>query len=149
MESGTPWRDTAWAMSQENLELAARWYEPWAAGKSELLTDMPRISELCHQNVEWSQREEGWTHHGREGVREALETWLESFDEYKYEVQQMIDCGGDEVLVVGVEVGRGATSRVEVRSVSYELLTIRDGKIVRFREFHEESEALEAAGLRE
>jgi ketosteroid isomerase-like protein len=124
-------------MSQENLELAARWYEPWAAGKSELLTDMPRISELCHQNVEWSHREEGWTHHGREGVREALETWLESFDEYKYEVQQMIDCGGDEVLVVGV------------RSVSYELLTIRDGKIVRFREFHEESEALEAAGLRE
>ena len=59
----------------------------------------------------------------------------------------MIDCGGDEVLVVGVEVGRGAISGVEVRSVSYELLTIRDGKIVRFREFHEESDALEAAGL--
>jgi ketosteroid isomerase-like protein len=86
---------------------------------------------------------------GPRGVREALETWLESFDEYRYEVQRMIDCGGDEVLVVGLEVGRGAISGVEVRSISYELLTIRDGKIVRFREFHEESEALEAAGLRE
>jgi hypothetical protein len=52
-------------------------------------------------------------------------------------------------LVIGVEVGRGAISGVEVRSISYELLTIRGGKIVRFREFHEESEALEAAGLRE
>jgi ketosteroid isomerase-like protein len=40
-------------------------------------------------------------------------------------------------------------SGAEVRSVSYELVTFRDGKIVRFREFHDESEALEAAGLRE
>jgi ketosteroid isomerase-like protein len=52
-------------------------------------------------------------------------------------------------LVVGVEVGRGAMIGAEVRSVSYEPLTFRDGKIVRFREFHDESEALEAAGLRE
>jgi ketosteroid isomerase-like protein len=136
-------------MSEENVELATRWYEPWATSKSELLTDMPRISEFCHPEVEWSHREEGWVHRGREGVREALETWLESFAEYRYEVQEMIDCGGDEVLVVGVEVGRGAISGVEVRSVSYELLTIREGKIVRFREFHEESDALEAAGLSE
>ncbi len=31
----------------------------------------------------------------------------------------------------------------------HELLTIRDGMIVRFREFYDESDALEAAGLRE
>jgi ketosteroid isomerase-like protein len=136
-------------MSRENVELAARWYEPWETSKAETLTALPRLIELCHQEVEWSQREEGWTHRGREGVREALETWLESFDEYRYEVQRIVDCGDDEVMVVGLEVGRGAMSGVEVRSVSYELLTFRDGKIVRFREFHEESEALEAAGLRE
>ncbi|HZK50774.1 MAG TPA: hypothetical protein VFD47_04330 [Actinomycetota bacterium] len=40
-------------------------------------------------------------------------------------------------------------SGAEVRSVNHELLTVRDGKIVRFREFYDESEALEAAGLRE
>ena len=56
-------------MSQENVEMAARWYEPWATGKSELLTDMSRIMEFCHQNVEWSHREEGWTRRGREGLR--------------------------------------------------------------------------------
>jgi ketosteroid isomerase-like protein len=95
------------------------------------------------------ERTRGWTHRGREGVREALETWLESYEEYRYEVQRIVDCSDDEVLVVGFEVGRGSMSGVEVRSVSYELLTFRDGKIVRFREFHEESEALEAAGLSE
>jgi ketosteroid isomerase-like protein len=136
-------------MSQEKVELEIRWYEPWATSKAEVLTDMPRVMETCHPEVEWSQREEGWTHRGREGVREGLELWLESFDEYRFEVQRIIDCGGDEVLVVGLEVGRGAMSGAEVRSVSYELLTIRDGKIARFREFHDESEALEAAGLQE
>jgi ketosteroid isomerase-like protein len=88
------------------------------------------------------------TYRGRAGVREALERWLESFDDYRFEIQRIVDCGED-VLVVGLEVGRGAMSGAEIRSVNYELLTIRDGLIVRFREFYDEREALEAAGLRE
>jgi ketosteroid isomerase-like protein len=113
------------------------------------LTAMPRTMEFCHPEVEWTSREDGLTYRGRDGVREALERWLESFDEYRYEVQRIIDCGGDDVLVVGLEVGRGAMSGAEVRSVNHELLTIRDGMIVRFREFYDESDALEAAGLAE
>ena len=137
-------------MSQQNVELAARWYEPWATtSKAELLADMPRAMELCHPEVEWNQREEGRTLRGREGVREALERWLDSFDEYRFEVLRIIDSGFDEVLVVGLEVGRGAISGAEVRSHTYELLTFRDGKIVRFRDFHDERDAFEAAELRE
>ncbi|HEX6584401.1 MAG TPA: nuclear transport factor 2 family protein [Thermoleophilaceae bacterium] len=137
-------------MSQENVELAARWYEPWAAtSKAELLADMPRAMQLCHPEVEWSQREEGRILRGREGVREALERWLDSFDQYRFEVLRIFDGGFDEVLVVGLEVGRGAISGAEVRSHTYELLTFRDGKIVRFRDFHDERDAFEAAGLRE
>ena len=136
-------------MSQENVELAARVYELWSTSKAELLARMSWMMEFCHPEVEWSQREEGWVHRGRDGVREALEEWLESFDEYRYEVQRIVDCGGDDVLVVGVEVGKGAMSGAEVRSVSYELLTFREGMIVRFREFHDESDALKAAGLSE
>jgi ketosteroid isomerase-like protein len=133
-------------MSRENVELAARWYEPWATtSKAELLADIPGAMELCHPDVEWSQREEGRTVRGREGVREALERWLDSFDEYRFEVLRIFDCGLDEVLVVGLEVGRGALSGAEVRSHTYELLTFRDGKIVRFRDFYDERDALEAA----
>ena len=53
------------------------------------------------------------------------------------------------MLVVGLEVGRGAMSGAEVRSVNHELLTVRDGMIVRFREFYDERNALEAVGLEE
>jgi ketosteroid isomerase-like protein len=135
-------------MSQENVELVARFYEQ-ATSKADLLTAMPRAMEFCHPEVEWTSRGDGLTYRGREGVREALERWLESFDDYRYEVQRIVDCGGDNVLVVGLEVGRGAMSGAEVRSVNHELLTIRDGMIVRFREFYDESDALEAAGLSE
>jgi ketosteroid isomerase-like protein len=141
-------RDTERAMSQENVELAARWYEV-ATSKAELLAAMPRTMAFCHPEVEWTGPEDVTTYHGREGVRRRLEQWLESFEDYRYEVQRIVDCGGDQVLVVANEVARGAVSGADVRSTQYELLTIRDGMIVRIREFYDEGDALDAAGLQE
>ena len=68
-----------------------------ATSKKELLAAMPRTMAFCHPEVEWSAPEDGTTYRGREGVRQRLEEWLESFDDYRYEVQRIIDCGGDEV----------------------------------------------------
>jgi ketosteroid isomerase-like protein len=135
-------------MSQENIEIAARFYEPTTT-KAELLAAMPSTMALCHPEVEWTVPEDGTTYRGREGVRQRLEEWLESFNEYRYDVQRIIDCGGDEVLVEAAEVGRGAMSGAKVHSTNYELLTIRDGMIVRIREFYDEGDALEAVGLSE
>ena len=135
-------------MSQENVEIAQRWYEV-ATSKTELLAAMSRTMAFCHPEVEWSAPEDGTTYRGRDGVRERLQEWLESFDDYRYEIQRTIDCGNDDVLVEATEVGRGAASGAEVRQTNYELLTIRDGLIVRIREYYDQSKALEAAGLRE
>ena len=135
-------------MSQENVEIAGRFYEP-ALSKAELLAAMPRTMALCHPEVEWSAPEDGTIYRGRQGVRQRLEEWLASFDDYRYDVQRIIDCGGDEVLVEACEAGRGMMSGAEVRTTNYELLTFRDGMIVRIREFYDEGNALEAAGLSE
>jgi len=135
-------------MSQENVELAGRFYG-LAMTKAEILAALPWTMDLCHPEIEWVAPEDGASYRGREGVRQRLEEWLDSFDDYRYEVQRIIDCGGDQVLVEATEVGRGAKSGAEVRTTEYELLTIRDGMIVRIREFYDEQEALEAAGLRE
>jgi ketosteroid isomerase-like protein len=135
-------------VSQANIELARRFYEV-ATSKADMLTAMPRIMGFCDPNIEWTAREDGSTYRGREGVREALERWLDSFDDYRFEIERIIDCGDDQVLVVGVESGTGAASGVEISSLNYELLTIRDGMIVRYREFYDERAALEAAGLSE
>src|SRR4249919_968839 len=102
-------------MSQENVEIAARWYDV-ATSKTDLLSAMSRTMSFCHPDVEWSAPEDGTTYRGREGVRRRLEEWLESFGEYSFEIQRIIDCGHDQVLVEGTEVARGATSGAEVRT---------------------------------
>jgi len=135
-------------MSQQNVELATSWYEA-ATSKEELLEAMPRTMALCDPEVEWTAPEDGSIYRGREGVRRRLEEWLESFDCFRYEVETVVDCGGDEVLVEATEVGRGAVSGVEARSTNYQLLTIRHGMITRIREFYDRGSALEAAGLSE
>jgi ketosteroid isomerase-like protein len=135
-------------MSQENVEIAERWYDV-ATSKEKLLAAMPRTIAFCHPEVEWIAPEDGTTYRGHEGVRGRLEEWLGSFDDYRYEVNRIVDCGGDEVLVEATEVARGARSGADVRSTNYELLTIQNGLIVRIREFYDERSALEAAGLRE
>ena len=103
---------------------------------------------LCHPDVEWTAREDGVTYRGRDGVREELERFLESFEDYRYEVQRIVDCGGDDVLVVGLRSrqrggkrGRGPLGELRTAHAS------RNGLILRFREFYDEHEALEAAGL--
>jgi ketosteroid isomerase-like protein len=135
-------------MSQENVDLAASWYEV-ATSKAELLEGMPRTMALCDPEVEWTAPEDGAIYRGREGVRRRLEEWLESFDCFRYEVEAVVDCGGDEVLVEATEVGRGAISGAEARSTNYQVLTIRHGMITRIREFYDRGNALAAAGLRE
>jgi ketosteroid isomerase-like protein len=135
-------------MSQENVEVVARFYG-LATTKAEILAALPWTMDLCHPEIEWTVPEDGTTYRGREGVRQRLTEWLASFDDYSYEVQRIIDCGGDEVLVEATEVGRGAASGAEVRTTNYELLTIRDGMITRIREFYEAGDAFQAAGLRE
>ena len=63
-------------MSQENVEIAARWYEP-ATSKAELLEATPRTMRLCHPEVEWTVPEDGTSYRGRDGVRQGLQDWLE------------------------------------------------------------------------
>ena len=120
--------------------------------KQTLLAALPElIAQICDPDIEWvedPQRADGVVHRGYEGVRTSWEEWLTGFDQHSYEVDQVIDCGSD-VLVVGKEHGRGAASGASVSSSHYAVLTFRDGKLLRYREFYDEHAARQAAGLAE
>jgi hypothetical protein len=58
-------------MSEENVEIARRFYEP-AVSKDALLAAMPRTMAFCDPEVQWTAREDGVTYTGREGVRDAF-----------------------------------------------------------------------------
>jgi ketosteroid isomerase-like protein len=139
-------------MSDENLEFVEGLYAAAAAGtdKQTLLAALPDvIAQICDPDVEWiedPQRADGRVYRGHAGVRDSWERWLDAFDEYSFEVDQIVDCG-EHVLVAGRERARGAASGARMTSHTYAVITIRDGKILRYREFHDELAARQAAGL--
>ena len=140
-------------MSQENVEFVKSLY---AAGetmdKEQLLAALPTlIEQVCDPDIEWVEdpgRADAQTHRGHAGVLRSFEQWLEGFDEYGFVLERAVDCGED-VFVVCREEGRGSASGATVSAAIYQVLTVRDSKIVRFQEFYDEQTAREAAGLRE
>ena len=140
-------------MSQENVEFVKGLF---AAGsdmdKEALLSALPElIAQTCDPEIEWyedPQRADGRLYRGHEGVRESWERWLENFDEWDFEVERISD-HGNRVLVVALERGRGSVSGAEVSARNYMVFTFRAGKILRYQEFYDEAQALEAVGLRE
>ena len=140
-------------MSQENVEFLKGLFAGAAEmDKQALLDALPElIAQTCDPEIEWVEdprRADRRVYRGHEGVRESWERWLENFDEWGGEVERMVDCE-DKVLVVAREQGRGSLSGATISQQNYLVFTFREGKIVRYEEFYEEQDALEAAGLRE
>jgi ketosteroid isomerase-like protein len=103
----------------------------------------------CTPDIEWiedPQRADRRVHRGHDGVRRSYERWLEQWEEYGSEPERIIDCG-DDVLVIAREQARGATSGAEVRARIFAVVTFRESKIARYREFYDEHAALKAVGL--
>jgi ketosteroid isomerase-like protein len=140
-------------MSQENVEFLRNLFAgPESADKEALLAALPlMIPEVCDAEVEWVEdptRADGRTYHGHEGVRDSFAQWLENFEQYRVEVERITDYG-DRALVQAVEHARGSASAADVSARIFVVVTFRDGKILRYQEFYDEPQALEAAGLSE
>jgi ketosteroid isomerase-like protein len=140
-------------MSEENVKFVKDLYgAAESMDKQQLLAALPTlIEQVCDPEIEWfedPQRADSTIYRGHAGVLRSFEHWLEGFDEYGFVIEDAIDCG-DDVFVSGREEGRGAVSGATVNSPIYQVLTFRDGKILRFREFYDRQLAARAAGLSE
>jgi uncharacterized protein len=140
-------------MSQENVEMVQAFFAGTGdMDKQALLAMLPEvIPQAFDSEVEWHedpQRADGRVYRGHDGVAESFEQWLDQWDEWGFELERIVDCGQD-VLGVMREEGRGARSGAMVSARLFMVMTFRDGKILRYREFYDEAAALEAAGLTE
>jgi ketosteroid isomerase-like protein len=131
-------------MSRENVEVVRRAFEAYARG------DVEAMLEEVDQEVQWKQVEEPGPVYGRDGVREALRRWDETWDNLQAEVEEYIDAGECVVALIRFR-GLGRTSGVPVEMASYHVFTVRNGKVARMFEYGpgKRVEALEAVGLRE
>jgi ketosteroid isomerase-like protein len=142
------WRDTACAMSEENVELVRWAYEAWNR------RDFDRILEFADREIDWTfaqgmARVPGAddVYHGHEGVRRFWETFIEPWDQITIEVEELRDSGDCVVAFIRFRaVGR---DDLEIDAPFVHVITFRESKVIRFEAFDDRAAALEAAGLSE
>jgi ketosteroid isomerase-like protein len=82
-------------------------------------------------------------------MRAYVEDWIDTFDEFWIEPVELIAAGGETVIGVLRYGGRAKLSGLETEETFGAVFTIRNGKIVRGREYSTRDQALKAARLRE
>jgi ketosteroid isomerase-like protein len=127
-------------MSGENMELMREAYRAFSGG------ELMALAGLLDPEIEWRAVEDPETRRGVQGVVESLGSWFEVWEDVQVELEELIDAGQNVVAVVKLR-GRHAGSQSEVSERFFQVWTIRDEKIVAFREFKTEHDALEAAGI--
>jgi ketosteroid isomerase-like protein len=117
MESATPLRDTAWAISEENVEMVRRGYEAWNRRDFDQM-----MREFADPEIEFrpvSVSGEAFArlpgvdaaYHGPEGVRRFWETFIEPWEQITVEVEELRDSGDYVVAFVGFRAAPGMALR--------------------------------------
>jgi ketosteroid isomerase-like protein len=123
-------------MSQENVEIVARLVDAWNQANVEAMLALfdPECEVIFPPEVP-----EPGPFHGHTEIREWAEGFLAAWESHHAEVVELIEADHSIVAILH-QVGRGSGSGIEMFS---------DGKVTRWRNFSDRSEALDAAGLRE
>jgi ketosteroid isomerase-like protein len=104
--------------------------------------------DIDHRAIEGAPDDRG-PMHGKDAVRAYYQDWLDTFDDVRTDVVELIKAGEDEVIAVLRLSGRAKLSGIETELTYAVVYTIRDGKIARGREYATRDQALGAAGMSE
>jgi ketosteroid isomerase-like protein len=133
-------------MSQENVELVAARLREFQAILRPLDNTAP--------DFVWDMSTfEGWPEDveylGREGFGQFFAKWIEAYEEFEQELENVIDADDEHVVSIIRQRGRLSGSQSWVDTRFGIVFTVSAGNISRARVFKTAEEALEAAGLRE
>jgi ketosteroid isomerase-like protein len=85
---------------------------------------------------------------GVEGLADGWREWLEPYESYWLEIEDVISAGEDDVVVPVRVSARTKRDGVLIEHSPAAICTARDGKVVRIRFYLDRDHALEVAGLR-
>ena len=118
-------------------------YDAWLAG------DAAGAVALLSEDFEWVEPVEqvdSDTRRGRGGVLSSIEQWTGAWEEYRFEVLDLV-AAGDRVFARCRQSGRGQQSGITVEADHYQVWTVRGERPVRMEMFLHEEPARRAAGL--
>ena len=125
---------------QQNIEIVKRGYEAFGQG------DINGLLALCAENVEWvtpgpAEMPTAGIRRGHEQVGKFFTALDELFEIERFEPKQFI-AQGEQVVVLGDDTAKvKATGKVLTEAWAH-AFTIRDGKIVAFREYIDTAEVV-------
>ena len=132
-------------MSQENVEVVRDFFEAFEQG------GMDAVARFWHPEITWRAIEgapdDVGEMSGVEMARRYVQDWLDTFDDFTNVPEELLDLGPDRVIAVQRLSGRAKLSGVQTELRYAVIYTLREGKIVRVREYADRQEALDAAGL--
>ena len=113
--------------------------------------DLPTMLGLCDPEVEFDNTNavfEAAVYHGHAGLVEFFSLGKDMWETQRFEPEEVIPVGDDQVLVSQriVSVGRDGVQTIARNAAVY---TLKQGKATHIKSFQTKSEALEAAGLSE
>ena len=86
-------------------------------------------------------------YYGHAAIRSFLADYFATWEYVRMEPEDIVDVGGDHVVVLLRMHMRGKGSGVDVEARTNNVWTLRDGKAVRMAVYNNRAEALEAAGV--
>ncbi|HEY7266581.1 MAG TPA: nuclear transport factor 2 family protein [Solirubrobacterales bacterium] len=142
-------------MSRENVELVRRLQPPPDMDLVALFRDEEGASRLLgalgpyvHEDfVAGGSRLEESEHVGLPGLRAGWADWLEPWESYRVEIEEVIDAGEEAVIVLTRDYGRRAGMEAEVPILGAAVWIVRDGKVARATFYTDRNQAFAATGL--
>ena len=134
-------------MSRENVEILRTVFQQWASGSLSDTDVFDPDVEYSRIGAETPALEGRWF--GLDGLRSAMSEYLQAMSDLRIEAERIIDLGGERVLVLSRHTARGKQSGVPIQHEIGDVITLRDGKIVRFDSYWSRAAALEAVGVPE
>ena len=136
-------------MSEENVGTLQRAHQAWNADNLDAFLAEADPEVEWHTALEQALEGRASTYRGHDGVRQAWgEYRSQAWGGFMSQIQEIRDLG-ESVLLLGHLDASGRTYGVELSQEFGQLVTFRDGKILRTEDFLSHAEALEAAGLSE
>ncbi len=140
-------------MSEENVEIVHRSLNRWVE-VDEGLADTDSLYEFFAPEAVFECRDlpDSFGRDGQvdlDGFLEIRATWIESYDDWSYSAEKILDAGGDKVVGTFRQRGklRGTDGWIDMRyAIVY---AVEKGMITGGRLYLNREEGLEAAGLSE
>jgi ketosteroid isomerase-like protein len=132
-------------MSQKPADVVRASWEAFASG------GIDGAEPYWHPDIDWRAIEgapdDVGEFRGRDAMRRYYDEWGEMFDDIANTPEEFVEAGDDVVVAVQHASGRAKTTGLDIDMRYAVVYTVRDGQIVRGREYATRAEALAAAGV--